>query len=301
MPNNILIEMDLAGAEWVVVAYLSGDANMLDIIQNKKDPHTVTGMLISGAPEHIVMEESKLVGHNTDPNIINEVREGMPHLCDSEYFLPRSMSIRQAGKKSNHGLNYNMRYRRFALENEMAESEAKKIVALYRTSAYPGIPIWHNTVENKIRKDRYLINCFGRKRKFMDAWGPDLLDAAFSFLPQSTVADVVLEGMKKAYNDELEVFRFAKLRANVYDSLLYEYPTESLWAMSMFIDGMTSRYLNPTLTYSGREFSIDVDVKIGFDWGQESMKPLTLGKNIEETEQNIQALIGEALREREKA
>jgi len=74
MPNNILIEMDLAGAEWVVVAYLSGDANMLDIIQNKKDPHTVTGMLISGAPEHIVMEESKLVGHNTDPNIINEVR-----------------------------------------------------------------------------------------------------------------------------------------------------------------------------------------------------------------------------------
>ena len=211
------------------------------------------------------------------------------------------MSIRQAGKKSNHGLNYNMRFRRFALENEMSEVEAKRIVELYRTVAYPGIPIWHDTLEAQLRRDRYLTNCFGRKRKFMDAWGPDLLDAAFSFKPQSTVADVVLEGMKLAYIDESPCFQKALLAANVYDSLLYRYPVEEVDHMSRFIHTMANDYMFPLMEYNGREFQINIDIKMGFDWGQKSMKTLKIGACEEETVGCIKLLVEEARREREKA
>ena len=32
----MLLEFDLAGAEWVVVAYLSGDERMIDVVESGK-------------------------------------------------------------------------------------------------------------------------------------------------------------------------------------------------------------------------------------------------------------------------
>ena len=46
----ILLELDLAGADWVIVAYESQDENMLTIVEEGLDPHASTGSLISGAP-----------------------------------------------------------------------------------------------------------------------------------------------------------------------------------------------------------------------------------------------------------
>ena len=181
---NILMELDKAGAEWVIVAYASGDASMIHVIESGKSPHTVTGSLISGAPEEFVERENAIIGHHTDPDTIYDLR--MEHFQNefenSNWFFPRIFSIRQMGKKSNHGLNYDMRYRRFALENEMDETESKAIVESYHRDAYPGIKLWHNTIKNKLNENRTLENCFGRRRKFFDAWGPELFDAAYSFI-----------------------------------------------------------------------------------------------------------------------
>jgi hypothetical protein len=121
----MFLEFDLANAEWVVTAYLAGDENMIEIIQSGRSPHIATGALISGAPEEFVLEEHKLLGMQSDPDTIRSIRKGLK--IPQGIFMPRSMSIRQAGKKSNHGLNYGMRYRRFALENEMPETDAKPI------------------------------------------------------------------------------------------------------------------------------------------------------------------------------
>jgi hypothetical protein len=41
----------------------------------------------------------------------------------------------------------------------------------------------------QLSKDRSLINPFGRRRIFMDRWGDELFKEAYSFIPQSTVAD----------------------------------------------------------------------------------------------------------------
>src|SRR5215510_138225 len=132
----MMLEFDLAGAEWVVVAYLANDENMIGVVKSGKSPHIVTGSLISGASEDFVLQEHKLVGSHTDPNTIEMLRRQLT--IPPGIFLPRIMSIRQAGKKSNHGLNYNMKYRRFALENEMPEADAEPIVNAYVNKAYPG-------------------------------------------------------------------------------------------------------------------------------------------------------------------
>ena len=282
-----LIELDKAGAEWVIVAHLSNDANMLEVLEQNKSPHIVTGSLISGAPEEFVEMESKLVGNHTDPVTIEELREPFKKLIEPEWFMPRIFSIRQMGKKSNHGLNYNMKYKRFALENEIEEGVAKKIVTLYREVAYPDITKWHTSIENQLREDRTLINLFGRKRRFLDGWGPELFDQAFAFIPQSSVFDLTRVGMVQTYNDpSLDMYQ---LLAQVHDSLLYQAPITDTKKVAQDLITIGLEYMNPTLEANSREFTVDTTVKIGLDWG--SMWECDLSHDPEKTALSIDKVL----------
>lgn len=274
MSDYLLIEFDLAGAEWVVVAYLAGDQNMMEVVNSGRSPHVVTGALISGASEEFVEQEYKVVGSNTDPDTIMALRSTLT--IPPGIFLPRSMSIRQAGKKGNHGCNYYMRYRRFALENEMPEDDAAPIVSLYSEKAYPGIQdYWRVTRETMQTNSRTLTNCFGRKVRLMGEWGIELWMAAYSFVPQSTVFDVCRKGMISAYNDDTLPFHDMHLGAQVHDSLMAIYPTpaDDWHNLAKFIRKMVHAHMRHELHYTGatdkveRSFTLGVDAKIGFNWG----------------------------------
>jgi hypothetical protein len=261
----MLMEFDKAGAEWVVVAYLSGDVNMIDVVNGPDSPHTITGSLISGAPKEFVLKEQKIVGLNSDADVIAKLREKLN--IEDHWFLPRTMSIRQAGKKSNHGLNYKMSYLRFALETELANPEAKRIVELYHSQAYPGISTWWESVRRQLNDNRSLVNCFGRRRRFMDAWGEDLFKEAYAFLPQSTVVDMVNRGMVSLYEDASNDFKPVELLAQVHDSVLVQYPTNDWQAAGRMAVRLGWDYLRPLIQYGQREFYIETDLKIGHDWG----------------------------------
>jgi len=265
----LILEFDLAGAEWVVVAYLSGDPNMLDVVHSGKSPHIVTGALISGAPEEFVLEESKLVGSHTDATTIELLRKKLK--VPPGAFLPRVMSIRQAGKKSNHGLNYNMKYRRFALENEMLEADAQPIVEAYVNKAYPGIKDYWASVKKELKDNkRQLVNCFGRRVRLRGEWGEELFNQAYSFKPQSTVVDSVNRAMVLAYKDESSDFENFFLGAQVHDSLHVQARVprngeewESLARMVLKI----KEYMRPELEYNGQAFRLGCDAKLGINWG----------------------------------
>jgi hypothetical protein len=299
----MMLEFDLAGAEWVVVAYLSGDANMLGVVASGKSPHVVTGSLITSVPEDLVTQEHKVVGSKTDENTIRELREAkLPHLIDMHekglIFLPRVMSIRQAGKKSNHGLNYNMKYRRFALENEISEADAMPLVEAYTTVAYPGIPLWHESIRQEMRdNNRTMVNCFGRKVRLLGEWGSELFDQAYSFKPQSTVADSCLQAMCRVYENESEAFCKVRLGAQVHDSLMIMHPIPADrqgWVeLAQTVHIIAQDYMRPLLTYGGREFRLGCDLKLGLDWGH--MKECTIQDDPEDTADFLMIGVGAAL------
>ena len=199
------------------------------------------------------------------------------------------MSIRQAGKKGNHALDYDMKYRRFALENEMPESEAKILVDHYHKKAYPGIKKWHEVEKNQLNENRTLVNCFGRKRIFRDAWGPELFDAAFAFKPQSTVYDICRRGMKKTWDDTTPAFRddHIQLRAHVHDSNMYQFDFDDLLLFADSAVKIGLDYMNPTLEYNAQEFQIGTTMKIGLDWSSKGMHDCPLSEDIEETARHI--------------
>lgn len=269
-PGYVFLELDKRQAEWVVVAFLTGDANMMAAFEQGIDVHTHTAHLMYNVPHEVIKLDNKLIGHSSDAQMIMELRLSDPILKDYAYSFPRTMSVRQAGKKSNHGLNYDEGYRGFAMTYEIDEKEAKRIYELYH-KIYPGIKIWYEAIQRQLRAGRTLTNCFGRKVRFLGQWGDDLFKSAYSMLPQSTVVDSLNQGMERTYEDkwitkELNV----DILAQVHDSILMQVPIDFVKDERTFneLHYRLTEYTSPDLTYNGRTFRIASDFKCGLNWGE---------------------------------
>lgn len=288
----MLMEFDKAGAEWVVVAYVSGDARMIDIIETGKSPHVVTGHFITRVPEELILRDNKIIDKLSDPDHIAELRhEKLPELYEGEkqygWFIPRSMSIRQCGKKSNHGLNYAMRYKRAALEWEIEEREAKVIVDGYNNDAYPGIPIWQAGVRTLLKKDRTLYNLFGDKIELLNEWGDDLFNAAYSYVPQSTIGYTVNKAICDWEEDRTDPFLAADLLTQTHDSATFQYPTDNWLLQAEFAIKFAYDYMSPEFEAKGRKFTIGTDLKVGIEWG--NMIEVKLSNNVKEVAHGLEA------------
>lgn len=273
----VFLELDKRQAEWIVVAYLAADANMLSVVESQKDSHIHTAALMMEAAHgipyeqawKIIQRDGKVVGSNTDDSLIADLRSADDLLHDYASKLPRTMSGRQRGKKSNHGLNYDEGPNKYALINELTPAEGKQDVDLYHR-VYPGIRgTYYEQVKHMLRNGRILTNCFGRKVRFMDQWGNDLFKAAYSMLPQSTVVDSLNQGMCEMYHDDwLTETSAMELLAQVHDSVLTQIPIKVLRAITQLdtIIRTCYNYLSPELEYNGRKFKIPTDMKVGLNW-----------------------------------
>lgn len=289
----MLIELDKQGAEWVVVAYVSGDERMIEVVESGESPHVLTGVMISKAPIEFVKLEDKAVEHYTDPDIVERRRDLLikAHsiVVPPEWFLPRSMSIYQCGKKSNHGLNYDESYVTFSLVNEIAESESKRIIEKYH-QGYPGIREGHEKIRGKLSEDRTLHACefpeplpLHRKQRFLEAWGYDLFRRAYSFIPQATVGDITNRAMILFYKDRS--LENVELLANGHDSLLFQ-TTANDWNRAAANIRRITNHLNPTLNYEGRSFQIGTELKIGKNWG--GMRKVELSTSVKELGERLE-------------
>jgi len=187
----------------------------------------------------------------------------------SGFFIVRYKGKVSITGNSNHGLNYDEGYNTFALTNEIEIAEAKRIISLYH-KIYPGIRQWHEFVRRQLSTDRSLTNCFGRKIRFLDAWGDTLFKSAYSSIPQSTVGDVTNMGMRDIYNSDLtDLTGVANIdiMAQVHDSVLMQVPITVLDDDRFFtIVDRVYNYISPELEYNQRKFKIATDSKFGLNW-----------------------------------
>jgi DNA polymerase-1 len=266
-PGCILLEVDKRQAEWVVTAFLANDARMMEVHEKGLDAHARTAELITGVPLELVKREHDLLKHETDTYEIQRKRsELIPEIEKVAAFLPRAMTCRQAGKKSNHGLNYGMQAEKFALTNEIPLADAEKIVRGYHL-AYPGIANnYYTFVEQRLSKDRTLTNLFGHKRRFLQPYSNQLLNSAYDYMPQSTVGWVVNYGMIDVYHSPEESLKDAEILINSHDSLILQLPLAlQASGLSQAIEEIC-KCLDPELTYHGRTFRLGTDFKLGYNW-----------------------------------
>ena len=243
-PGFLMCKFDLGQAENRVVAYVSNCQRMIEAFETGKDVHCLTAGLIFGIPPDAVSDD-----------------EGSCPIGGGAY------SQRFWGKKANHGLNYDLGYKTFALYYEIPENEAKYIVERYH-SAYPEVRQWHTVLRGQLSKNRTLTDCFGSTRLFTDRWGDELFKEAYSWIPQSSVAKQTnYRGVLPLYYD-LEVFRHVHLLNQVHDAIYFQLPLSIGLDEIVRILCAVRDSLQTPLQWRERIFSIPADLAVGFCAGQ---------------------------------
>jgi DNA polymerase-1 len=229
----IMLEADEKQAEAVVVAYLAGDEKMIEGFESGVDVHTYNASNIFDVTMDQVMQDQ-----------------------------------RQLGKKVVHASNYDMGYKTFALQTELPEREAKLLLNAYH-SRYPGLRRWHNSIREELTRSRRLLNLFGRHRLFLGMLNDHTFKAAYAFKPQSTVAEVLNRALVKITQADDLYERDFQLLGTVHDSLLNQFPAtldNALYIIPRLEELMTIQLTGK----DGREFTIGIDFKIGYNWGRQS-------------------------------
>lgn len=278
-----IVQIDLAGAEWFVTGYLANEPNMIKVHKEGLSPHEHTGHLMTGLDHDLIKKENKLIEDQniTTPAEIEQFRSQQLDGILGATWLPRGSSIRQAAKKSNHGLNYGLGYKNFALHNDMSEADAKMLVELYRNKAYPALPKWYESIQKELKdNNRVLSNCFGRKVRLLDVMNSRLFNKAYSFKPQSTIGDITRQATAAVYNDDYP----SEILSQVHDAILFQLPSsKDIKHNAEYISkvAFSPTHLRPRLHYSGHDFYIESDAKVGYNLGKKGAIGLPLTQDVD--------------------
>lgn len=238
--------MDLKQAENKIVANIAPENKMMNAFNTGVDVHALTGSLISGLSVEEVIRQDKA-------GIKCSIGNGL-------------YTWRFWGKKANHGLNYDLGARNFALLYEISETDARFIIDKYH-SAYPGIREYHRWVKKQLEETGSLTNCFGRVREFRDRWGDSLFKAAYDYIPQSTVSSKINEhGLNHIYYNQ-DKYKEVELLLQVHDSIEFQIPLTASWKRhAVILSGIRDSLEQPVKWKEG-EFILTVDLEMGLNMG----------------------------------
>lgn len=257
--GHVLYSMDLKQADMRVVAYIAPEFKMIEAFEHNRDVHSQTAALMFRKPISDISS-----------------KDGSSSIGSGQY------SERFWGKKANHAFNYGMGYKKFALLTEIVETEGKMIHDAFH-SAYPGLKqSYYSWVEDRLAKNRTLTTCspFNRKRTFLGRWGYELFHEAYSFIPQSTVADVINEwGINTIYYDQ-ETYGIVDLLNQIHDSLVFQISLEHSWTKHATVINHLKTSLEQTLRFEGRAFNIPVDLSMGIRMGKKNLIDIDLSSPV---------------------
>lgn len=236
--GKIFLQADYKQAEAVVVAYLINDVKLKNMFQqsfgksdaeckeNGWDVHKITAAAMFGVPLSEVTAEQ-----------------------------------RKVGKTIRHATNYSAGPDVVKNRLGITRNEAKVYLNKYHAGT-PQLHLWHQRIQEELRRTRTLSNLFGRKHRFLERWGDSLFRSAYSFVPQSTVGDL----LNKAFINMYEKYNsFLNIVLQLHDAVyVYINPNEVQEAMNAMRECM----IMPLYTETGEEFFIDVDFSMGDNWGE---------------------------------
>jgi len=260
-------EIDLSQAENRIVAYIAPEPTMIEALESGVDIHAKTASLIFNKPIEEVTSELGTCPICEDPTTCGHKGE------------------RFWGKKTNHAFNYGLGPIQFAYALGIEAKVGKAVRAAY-LNAYPGILQYWQWVQEELRKSRTLTNPFNTHRLFMDRWGEGLFKEAYSWIPQSTVADKVNEdGLIEIYYNQ-DRYKEVELLNQVHDSIVFQIPINVGLRRHAEILLSIKRSLEKPISWRGREFVIPCGLTMG-KTNMKSMKEIEWTDNVVELAERL--------------
>ena len=233
---------DYVQAEAEVVAYLTNDHKLKKMFQDS-----------FGSTKE---ERDK---HNWD---VHKMKASELFRVPIEDVTPEQRTV---GKTLRHARNYSAGPAVLANKLNISMKEAKELIQIDKETC-PQLLLWHMRIQNELRKTRTLTNLLGRKHRFLDRWPKpgeegSLFRSAYSFIPQSTVGDLLNNALVRLYNEHGEWLDIViQLHDAIYCIVDEDKVDKAIIAMK--------KCMLYHLYCDGETFTIDVDFKVGNSWGE---------------------------------
>lgn len=244
---------DLSQIENRIVAHVGGVIPQIEAFEQGVDLHALTASIIFGKPYDQISSD-----------------DGSSHLGDGR------QSERYWGKKGNHAINYDVGYKKFALVNEMTETDSKRIIETIHRG-YPQIREGYQIlIQNQLRSSRMVTNLFGRNRLFLGPIVPShpnvpkgAVDStfrdAYAHFAQSTCADKINEqGVEYIYYDQ-KTFQHLELLAQIHDQIVFQIPLSIPWEEHARMILLIKKSLETPLRWHGSDIATPADLTIGLN------------------------------------
>ena len=130
------------------------------------------------------------------------------------------------------------------------------------SGAFPGIRAWHDSIALSLQTEGSLETPFQRRRRF---WGDTRADStlreAVAFMPQSTIGDILNEGLRCVYK-KFGITPHLKYCAQIHDAALFQVKENML---DTYIPQLVECMRVP-VTINGHHITIPVKAEIGDNW-----------------------------------
>lgn len=240
--DEVLLEADYVQAEAVVVAYLSLDMALMKMFKES------FGMSPSERKKDYDV-------HRYTASIMYEI--------DIDDVTSEQRSI---GKTLRHAGNYAAGPGVVADKLNITMQQAKPLLKKY-FDKNPMLVLWHKRIQEELRRSRTLVNLFGRSHLFLDRWGEALFRRAYSYIPQTSVGDLLNSSLRDFYEKYGDKY---KIYLQLHDAIYLRIPKREV---DTVIPLLRNRMIKEIPV--GQEImKIDVDFKMGPNWGE--MKELDI-------------------------
>lgn len=237
-PGWKIIQADYSQAEAVVVAHLTGDQKLIKMFydsfglsKTEKKPYDIHKMTIA-----------LMLG------------------CDIGQVTPAQ---RTAGKTIRHATSYSAGPQVLANRLGIKLKQAKELMELYH-KANPNLRTWYQHIQEELKRTRTLTNLFGRKHRFLDRWGDSLFRSAYSYIPQSTVGDLLNTALLRIYNNLPSLPFDTRILLQLHDAVYITVEEQNVMQAVKYL----RKCMLILLKCNNQEFMIDIDFKSGDSWAE---------------------------------
>ena len=130
---------------------------------------------------------------------------------------------RKQAKAGVHATNYYVKAATLADTLGVSVADAQDFITKW-FELHPGIKDWHHRIEARLKHTHTISNAFGYQRRFFDRYSEQLLREALAWIPQSTVAIIINQGMANID----EYLPWVDILLQVHDSLVIQFPKDKM-------------------------------------------------------------------------
>jgi len=270
--GKILVQVDQAGAEAMIVAYLCMRGNFRMLFSEGIKSHVYVALRLFEAVWQDKLGRSVREFCDAPIDKLKEMKgwDELNTLIKDSDEWPANCRYYFMAKMVCHASNYGMKAPTFrvnmlqksqgaiALENK----EASRFLKTYH-KLFPEIKQWHNETIMTLKNTKMLRNLFGYPRTFTGFIDESMHKEAYAFVPQSTVGCITNLAFVELQNRQDLMDLNVDILQNNHDSVLLQCPEEH----KEFVATEAMKHLNRNLiSPRGEPFQMRSEALTGYNW-----------------------------------